>query len=203
MFIGLATDSVTPGLDGGTLTIHTPDHSTDNQTLLTLLTPAFDDCEDEPAPRNALAHLLTSEWLGAEHARAIAAAYDYVAAGKTDAPAACIAFERHQSRFEIAQEFAVHGPGGFNVHSASDPRVIALIAAARKTPYYAHIVQIWTDAMGHLGMKFPGFASGNYGYNEPFRRELAIQTEHLPNGVSCREQPGYYMITAPATTATP
>jgi len=187
----------------GIAVIHTPDHSTDNQTLLTLLTPAFDDCGDEPAMQNAVAHFLTVEWLGAEHARAIAAAYAYVASGATNAPPACIPYEKYEARFQIAQEFAVRGPGGFNVHSASDPRVAALLAAARKTPYYQHIVQLWTDAMGHLGMKWPGFANGNYGYNEPFRRELAIQTEHLPNGVSCNEQPGYYTIKAAPPTATP
>ncbi len=159
------------------------------------------NCDDEPPLNNNVAIALQRLWTGAIHAGAYADAYHVVATGQTDADPRCYPYLRAAARYRVAQELGTRALGGFNVNPGSDPSVVALSRALKRTPYYAHIVALWTSAMAELGMTFPGFDHANFNYSTDYAKAANAIHEHLSDGLSCQEIANWYVLTVAPTDA--
>ena len=148
-------------------------------------------CSDESETRNDIAFNLTRFWERGLLIRATVAAYQTVTAGLTDEPPVCYKSMRAVTRSILVRNLAAGANMGSFDSAVGKPGTKAKLKTYRQTPYYSHIASLWHDSYKAVGLQFPGFEYGWYGYTGGIKGEGTRIVEHLPAGVHCADNPMY------------
>lgn len=161
--------------------------------------PTLQTCSDDPALRNATANTLTRMWGYSIQARGLVAALSFVLSGQTNAPKACYAVERAETRYWLANRFAGSAPDMFSLNVMTPTGLVALrraelVTALKRSKYYPRIVQLWSQAFRQVRMKYPGIERDLLGkWSTGYFNTSGAAKEHEPSGTTCEDQPDYYI----------